>query len=119
MKLVIERSKWYRGKGDKDSRLLVTKSLVPEDNGKMCCLGFCALMLGVPKEYIENVGMPMRRFLEFGVPEWFGTNVFDKDRQELYDFACTNDDTTLDEEYREARITELFAKKDIQVEFVD
>lgn len=46
IKLTVDRSRWFRGRGlGQGSSLIVSlhhsdSALKPEDQGKMCCLGF-------------------------------------------------------------------------------
>lgn len=48
---VVDRSKWYRGKGPEHSALLNSK-------GEMCCLGFYARAAGLPASIIRNIASP-------------------------------------------------------------
>lgn len=52
MKLVIDRSKWLRGEGSSNSKLL------RESDGKMCCLGFYAKQCGYTDEEILQRAAP-------------------------------------------------------------
>lgn len=52
IKVRIDRSRWLRGEGSDDSFLLR-----PRD-GRMCCLGFCALAMGLNEDDIRNVYEP-------------------------------------------------------------
>jgi len=45
---IIDRRKWFRGKGGEDSQLLKT-------NGKMCCVGIYGKALGVPRKYLFDI----------------------------------------------------------------
>lgn len=51
-KLVIDRSRWYRGQGAEGSRL------IREEDGKMCCLGFLGLACGIPAEHLQGYLTP-------------------------------------------------------------
>lgn len=51
MKLTIDRSKWFRGKGSQSSMLL-------RDDGHMCCLGFLGRACGASKKQMLNVSDP-------------------------------------------------------------
>lgn len=123
-KLVINRSKWYRGKSS-GSKLL-------REDGKMCCLGFFSLACGLSAGTILNMETPDRipsmmpnhldeipksyRFLyqqnEEGGSYFTATPI----AQEM---MATNDSPVLSGEFREQHLKELFLQKDWEVEFVD
>lgn len=116
-KLVIDRSKWYRGKGGEDSRLLLA-------DGQMCCLGFDLLRRGLQPQDIRGVGTPDQLNAEedalaglITVCEECGSSHYELSAvgEGLVD---TNDLTTLDEPTREAKLTALFAEIGVDVEFV-
>ena len=52
MKFVIDRKRWWRGKGSNDSRLLIPTT------GEMCCLGFRQLATGLQPSDISDMGNP-------------------------------------------------------------
>lgn len=76
--LVIDRTKWYRGKGSSYSALMTTDASILASNnfvsslnlvykpghiasvdvGKMCCLGFDMLACGVAEEYLRSAQLP-------------------------------------------------------------
>jgi hypothetical protein len=52
MRFEIDRAKWLHGQPEApNSRLL-------DDQGRMCCLGFCALALGLSRNQIDGLGEP-------------------------------------------------------------
>lgn len=51
MKLTIDRSKWWRGNGSGESRLL-------RPDGTMCCLGFLGRACGYTDEQLLDVTTP-------------------------------------------------------------
>ncbi len=59
-KVIVDRKKWYRGKGGDHSKLLIVADdfVADTDVGKMCCLGFAALALGIPKSLITGMQTP-------------------------------------------------------------
>ena len=53
MKLTIDRERWLRGEGSTNSKLLRLS------DGKMCCLGFYCIALGLSQEQIREVNSPI------------------------------------------------------------
>ena len=115
MKLVIERSRWWRGQSSDWSFLL-------NNDKKMCCLGFLSLACGLGLEDIREVRTVAK--VETALPEslhfLLHVNETDVDSSDMaVRLMDANDRQGLTEERREALLTELFATQDIQVEFVD
>lgn len=102
----------------------------------MCCLGFVALALGARRDDIENVAMPaeVENFQQLD-PDFKFVEPYDKD---MYDedvengrtpglnnsrlsssAAGINDDDSIDDEEREAKLIALFAKHNLELTFVD
>ncbi len=52
LEVIIDRKRWYRGKGGKAS------SLLRYDDRKMCCLGFDAIACGAKPSDIEYISDP-------------------------------------------------------------
>jgi hypothetical protein len=129
MKLRIDRATWLRGE---DPAVLKTGGsylLRPKD-GRMCCLGFLCRDLGWPLHELAHVTMPDLLIDADGaqdpaavclLPKWLvekGTGDGDPDLTPLVEtMANTNDDPRLTETEREAKLTELFARQGIEVEF--
>lgn len=64
-RLIVDKSKWWRGRGSGQSRLLISADTTapmapasPEAVGKMCCLGFYCLSVGFTEGQITDVGLP-------------------------------------------------------------
>lgn len=118
MKLVIERDKWIRG-NEEESMLLR-----PSD-GKMCCLGFYSLALGLDKNDIHGAFCPSELGTET-YPDWLVISEWAEyleddraiDTSFCNEIMTTNDRKSLAEDEREALLKELFAKKGIEVTFV-
>lgn len=117
-KLIIDRSRWYRGQGGEGSGLLL-------GNGHMCCLGFHALACGYTEEEIDGKQYP--NALRYQVDrishpaQW----LFDRSpslagtRWESA-LAAINDTREVDDAIREAWLIEGFrVLGDIEVEFID
>jgi hypothetical protein len=121
MDLIIRRSKWCRGEGSGQSQLLR-----PSD-GKMCCLGFYALALGLKEEQIHSKDAPHDAPMREGA-EWLYDGNDDRDQglsDECYELMEINDqrfsatDCEFPEEQREAAIIKGFAEQGVNVTFVD
>jgi hypothetical protein len=131
-KLIIDRKKWFRGHGA--GTLLVSRK--GEDYGEpfkghvgeMCCLGFECLRQGYTDTQLGEHSMPVSLFSaiadtepelnKIGEGSWlleggYGSNTI------VGEISRINDDEDISEEDREARLTALFAKCDIEVEFVN
>lgn len=110
-KLIITRSKWFRGKGSERSALLTR-------NGKMCCLGFLGLACGLQKKDMRNSGAPSEISEEL-LAKWSKGII----RSNAMDSALgvimmgINDDPSLKPKYREVRLKGLFERINYRVEF--
>ncbi len=83
----------------------------------MCCLGVCAAAMGAPPENIEHRAMP------YSDDSGFLMNLYESmapgiGEDEMSSLAGINDDLDLTDRGKEARITKIFAKAGITVEFV-
>jgi hypothetical protein len=118
MKLTIDRNRWLRGLGP-DSCLL-------DSCGKSCALGFLAKDLGYSDAEILNKEGPDYILSDAGVrfPESLVKRVERKEdiwsspTEIAVQIISTNDDATLNDLEREAKIIQLFQKAEIEVEFV-
>lgn len=91
IKVVVDRKKWYRGKGSDSSGLLL-------NNGKMCCIGFLARRLGCkPREIRDRPTLMM-------VDRLAVTLLLDKYRDIIDDAYQTNDDQEIDDKAREREL---------------
>ena len=122
--LVIDRTKWYRGKGSHGSALLRTKDEL------MCCLGFCLLQRGFTSDELAEVGTPgevvsVDRMRPDALSKVVGlVDLYDDESGLLETHVCNqlvdaNDDPDIDDLTRERRITDLFAKIGVDVTFVN
>lgn len=121
--LVIDRVKWYRGKGGHGSALLRAKDHL------MCCLGFCLLQRGFSSDELLEVGTPgempcVNRAHPDAFPKVAGL-VDEYDEGGTYEtetceaLVDVNDDPNIDDATREKRITKLFAEIGITVQFIN
>lgn len=110
MKVIIDRSKWLRGEG------YLASSLLRVSDQKMCCIGFVCKALGVSETDMAGVsGSHTLGETGFKLPEWLTTRVRGADLFRAYDA----NDQDMPESEREARITAIFARHDIEVEFIN
>jgi hypothetical protein len=112
----IDRSKWYRGKGPRASRLL-------NQEGQMCCLGFFAKACSIADVDILNRSTPA------DVPnnknqDWENTLIYGhRDGESGMNFTATrlmiiNDYPHHTDQTREEKIINEFAYHGIIVKFV-
>jgi len=113
----IEESKWYRGKGSKESMLL-------REDGTMCCLGFDALRRGFSEKEILCIGSPSRLPGSADNPKLQGLTNEDPvfrvkvNTDIVSEIIQVNDNDSITDEQRKSKLTELFAKLDTEVVFV-
>lgn len=126
MKLVIDRQIWLRGE-DSEKSYLRRKS-----DGKQCCIGIYCSALGIPETQLTGNKDATRVKNKFLIPEWLFSNKFrmfssgDANRAYQINDAIADSDSELkgddnivtSELEREQRITEIFARNGIEVEFV-
>ena len=117
-KLIIDRKKWYRGRGTAESRLRLK-------NGTMCCLGFYALSCGKTEdEILDKSYLLTEEYDMYSLPtteeaEWLNSELEYPYCSTSRLLGFTNDDVDLKEEDREQQISEIFAKNGVEVEFVN
>jgi hypothetical protein len=116
MKFTVDRSKWHRGKGGNGSALL------RGEDGKRCCVGFYFAAHGYDDE--ELIGRPYtpshRPYDETftglqAMHRWLGKNATDGGDR-VY---AINDDPTISDAEREAKLMEEFAANGHEVTFLD
>jgi hypothetical protein len=126
IKVTIDRSKWRTGlygtsaSGRGDTYLL-------NDEGFMCCLGFCSLATGVPKSEILNQPLPnfitiqneiIIRGLDSLVYKLEGLGCTKYNCTELSAKAAKINDSSLDRATKEEQLIELFKDTDFDIEFI-
>jgi hypothetical protein len=123
MKLVIDRSRWFRGQrngcGEIENSVLLR-------HGERCCLGFLGAACGIPDNELENKCYPRNVFVDGKYPAKLFRASWHTDPLDgtFFDwetvFAVLNDTYAIDEPTREAWLTEGFrAVLGVEVEFVD
>jgi hypothetical protein len=120
MKLTIDRNVWLRGEGP------VASELLRASDGKRCCVGIYLTALGVSDDRIRGKGIVgmLEAETRASVPGWLSearssslaSTGVPSDVTCLYD---TNDFDTATAADRERIIAEIFAKHDVEVEFVN
>jgi hypothetical protein len=127
--LIIEESKWYRGKGGVQSRLLRV------EDGKMCCLGFDALACGLKEGNILDAAFPTSvqysyptsKYVAAPLPtemQWLegSTDDFADEEGEYKSYEAAigdiNDDDTISDDERKERLRPLFAVGGVELVFV-
>lgn len=113
---VVYRDKWLRGDA--------WKSVMLNDVGGRCCLGFYGKALGMSDEDMIDEATPANCLSARYFPEWLVSNM-GGDTNFASTLMNANDDDhdaagePITDEKREARVKELFASKGIVVEFRD
>jgi hypothetical protein len=117
----IDRAKWYRGKGPKESCLL-------NDEGQMCCLGFFAKACGIEDDKIQGKACPPEVHYGGDCDDWesvlirgersstFG--VVDDMSFTAHSLMITNDYMHHSDQVKEEKIIKEFAYYGITVKFV-
>lgn len=129
MELVIKRSKWYRGNTAQNSKLIFAAD--PENkeeqqfNGHKCCLGFYGTECGLGWREMANFATPAALARLEVLPSsmwWLVEKESDgryKASQDGSNLMQINDSGEVSDTFRERKITEIFARHDVQVRFED
>lgn len=120
MKIVTEftvvRSKWTGRDGYRGRSSLYTEL------GDACCLGFMCEAAGVDRDDMVDVAMPQAIGTVDGCPFMDVMRLpcahLDEDAP-VFQAADINDDTTINQADREQKLTSLFAKHGVKINFVD
>ena len=95
-KLIIDRTKWFRGQEFSESYLR------RKEDGKMCCLGFECLLRGLSEAEITEIKMPSNVMAAHGIEKFeklnglsnsnnFGEDTFYNDLDWVHKAAVIND----------------------------
>lgn len=111
-KFTVKRKKWFRGKGSWNSNLL-------NSSGNMCCLGFYALACGFEKSDIIDKLDPTNIIRHIDCI--WKTKLLDKfgNSAACYDLMSINDEGSISDKEREAKLKTLFKKMGVAVTFKD
>lgn len=115
MDFVVRRSKWRCGSGG-DHRHGTGVTLLLDSNGLMCCLGHCALQLGVKKKQIFGISMPGVCLNVKVLTHNRKTN--NKNTKLSLMASEINDNTSYTDEQREEELRKLFKKFKHTITFV-
>lgn len=110
MNLTIRRKKWLRG---------TKTSVLRNENGSMCCLGFYARKCNIPASKLVGLGEPFE-LVEMGLKALPG--LFDKfgaSTKLCTQLISENDERGIELGERENRIKSLFKKIGVNVKFTD
>lgn len=91
MEFIIDTKKWYRGKGIRHSKLLLS-------NGQMCCLGQIASQCGIPKKILKGQDMP--HCLDAAHAELFTDTFASVWHDTVMSMATVNDNKKISDEMR-------------------
>jgi hypothetical protein len=117
--LVIDRKKWYRGKGPASSALLT-------ESKKMCCLGFLGRAEGLKPKDIRGITTPS----DSDLPKELLTPSFKKlveyhhsdlpfDNELCKKLTKLNDKEDISDKERESKLRPLFRKLKYKLKFIN
>src|SRR5271165_6966019 len=112
-KLVIDESKWYRGKGSDKSKLR-------NGRGMMCCLGFYGLACGLENRDISGKSEPSDCLSldDPKFPDWLtNKEVYSGNTSDCCVLMEINDEKSITDSSRKKQIKEIFAKHGVTVSF--
>jgi hypothetical protein len=119
--LVIDRAKWRTGGHSSlnPSHTGKGSTLLLNDEGYMCCLGFRCHQMGIPKQDLLGECTPEGLCELYTIPDLIYSDDGDiwADTSFTNDAIGINDDSELSIKEREKAITEHFKKIDVIVEF--
>ena len=125
MKFTVKRSLWLRGEGSTHHN---GSFLLRKVDGKMCCLGFLGLACGYTQDQISGItspaGLAANGIGDAMYPSKLqsykpGRRLGHGYSPEADELMGINDDVTMKDHDREARLTERFKMIGVEVEFVD
>lgn len=126
MKFVVKREKWRcGGNGSDENKVGKGSTYLRNEQGFMCCLGHCALQLGVKSKEMIGVDMPDGVGLKGDNPvkvipvltKKSKTSSFPTDTTLSTKAATINDDEKLTTKQRERKLKGLFSKYKHQIVF--
>lgn len=122
-RLVIDRSKWDRGKMFDELRLTEgadspCTALRNAHDGRMCCLGIYLNSCGVAKRTLDGSGLPSDLAAVPRVAAWLLLTEEGSSTQVEDLFSEINDSTEITSRARERQLTKLFKQHGVEVTFV-
>ena len=127
--LVIDRRKWLRNRGTE-----VYDSMLLDPKGKMCCLGFACLDMGMKRKDIKDITSPSviscireeseevqeyRKSLGWLLRPGSSFNSLPMDSRDCNRLMMVNDSPTTTDKMKEHKITRIFAKHSVKVKFIN
>jgi hypothetical protein len=120
-KLSIDRATWLRGEGNEAG----ASCLLRIGDGKMCVLGKYAFALGMTRDQLRGVPSPIGfnklhddLLFKEERAKWLFDGNPNKVSQDAHELMATNDAEGLSETTREQTLIDIFAKHEIELEFV-
>lgn len=113
MKLTIDRNVWLRGEGASASCLL------REVDGKRCCLGIYLQACGVRDEELGYSESPEKIQHLPNQAQWLIEPTTYTDTGDTCNLMERNDIREIGEDEREEKIASIFAKHNVEVEFIN
>lgn len=114
-RLVLKGSEWLRGQNARDGSYLL------RSDGMMCCLGIDACSRGISEHDLQGITSPGVLFEEVDgrvAPEYFTDWAPGGDEPEdVVDAMFINDDRSIDDAERLARLRPIFQKRGITLVF--
>lgn len=112
--LIIDRAKWRTG-GEGIHKTGEGNTVLLNDEGYMCCLGFRCEQMGIPEKLLLNVGMPSGLYNSYDIPDLI--NELGKNSEFAVQAVKINDDGEPSPKEREKAITKHFKTIGVTVEF--
>ena len=112
MNFTVDRATWYRGKR--------TGSQLLRSDGLQCCIGFVCQQSGISASRIRNIKAITERISTNRLPDWMQVVGLSSSTKNPDLYACyeINDDTELEDDVRENRLQEIFARHGDTITFV-
>ena len=112
---VVDRQKWFRGLGFKESRLL-------RSDGKMCCLGFVSKQCGVPDAQLLGIGSPcmLPEAEQLKLPVFMrGDYRIVPSTDKCMEAMSVNDNLNIPDDDREGRLQSIFESNGYKLQFIN
>lgn len=116
IKVVIDRKRWYRGKGDLGNSMLRTPSR------KQCCLGFACRVLGAKAKDILGKAMPDDVSDDIDLPGLVVPALFSSGKNSSHfssRAAIINDDMDISDRSRESKLRALAKASGFRFQFIN
>lgn len=108
-KLTIDRGRWANG--GNTGRPAVGTTMLLNEQGNMCCLGFACNAAGVPKDHLKGLGIPSQLIRSLH------SLALDQIASIEYEAISLNDSPDAHPMTREAQLKRLFSRVGIELKF--